>query len=553
MTDNKEVLKFDHIVIGSGLAGLSSALHLAKSGRQVAVVTKREIDECNSRLAQGGVACVMDALDTFDEHVQDTLVAGAGLCNEKAVRAIVEAGPEAIAELIQLGAKFTTRGDLGYTEEKNDYDLGREGGHHKRRILHAGDITGAELERVMVAAVSAMPNIRIFEYHIAVDLVMSTRPDGDTPGRCSGAYVLDIKSGRVLTMLAPATVIACGGIGKVYLYTSNPDVACGSGVAMAYRAGANISNMEFVQFHPTILHHAEIRSFLISEALRGEGAVLKCRENKNSEPVEFMHKYHPMKSLAPRDVVARAIDSEMKRTGEECVFLDIRHLSEERLKLRFPHIFAKCLEAGVNMAYDLIPVVPAAHFSCGGITTDINGATSIIGLYAAGESACTGLHGANRLASNSLLEALVVSRFLAKDIDEKFESLRSANLEECAAMHWSNGNATDSDEQVVISHNWEEIRRFMWDYVGIYRTNKRLERAEHRIRLIQKEIDKYYRDFIVTADLIELRNIATVAELIIKCSLLRHESRGLHYNADYPDSDPALACVDTVISKKIGR
>ncbi|MBR2910318.1 MAG: L-aspartate oxidase, partial [Lentisphaeria bacterium] len=494
-----------------------------------------------------------DALDTFDEHVQDTLVAGAGLCNEKAVRAIVEAGPEAIAELIQLGAKFTTRGDLGYTEEKNDYDLGREGGHHKRRILHAGDITGAELERVMVAAVSAMPNIRIFEYHIAVDLVMSARPDGNTPGRCSGAYVLDIKSGRVLTMLAPSTVIACGGIGKVYLYTSNPDVACGSGVAMAYRAGANISNMEFVQFHPTILHHPEIRSFLISEALRGEGAVLKCRENKNSEPVEFMHKYHPMKSLAPRDVVARAIDSEMKRTGEECVFLDIRHLSEERLKLRFPHIFAKCLEAGVNMAYDLIPVVPAAHFSCGGITTDINGATSIIGLYAAGESACTGLHGANRLASNSLLEALVVSRFLAKDIDEKFESLRSANLEECAAMHWSNGNATDSDEQVVISHNWEEIRRFMWDYVGIYRTNKRLERAEHRIRLIQKEIDKYYRDFIVTADLIELRNIATVAELIIKCSLLRHESRGLHYNADYPDSDPALACVDTVISKKIGR
>ena len=279
MSDKKEVLQFDHIVIGSGLAGLSSALHLARSGRQVAVVTKREVDECNSRLAQGGVACVMDALDTFDEHVQDTLVAGAGLCNEKAVRAIVEEGPESIRELIELGAKFTTRGDLGYKDEKNDYDLGREGGHHKRRILHAGDITGAELERVMVAAVSAMPNIRIFEYHIAVDLVMSARPEGDKPGRCAGAYVLDIRNGKVLTMLAPTTVIACGGIGKVYLYTSNPDVACGSGVAMAYRAGAKISNMEFVQFHPTILHHPEIRSFLISEALRGEGAVHKGREN----------------------------------------------------------------------------------------------------------------------------------------------------------------------------------------------------------------------------------------------------------------------------------
>ncbi|MBR7104799.1 MAG: L-aspartate oxidase [Lentisphaeria bacterium] len=553
MAENNEVLHFDHIVIGSGLAGLSSALHLARCGRSVAVVTKREIDECNSRLAQGGVACVMDALDTFDEHVQDTLVAGAGLCNEKAVRAIVEAGPEAIRELIELGAKFTTRGDLGYKEEKNDYDLGREGGHHKRRILHAGDITGAELERVMVEAVTAMPNIRIFEYHIAIDLVMSARPTEKTPGRCSGAYVLDIKQGKVITMLAPATVIACGGAGKVYLYTSNPDVACGSGVAMAYRAGAKISNMEFIQFHPTILHHPEIRSFLISEALRGEGAVLKARNSKNAEPEEFMHKYHPMKSLAPRDVVARAIDSEMKRTGEECVFLDIRHLSEERLKLRFPHIFAKCLEAGVNMAYDLIPVVPAAHFSCGGITTDINGASSIIGLYAAGESACTGLHGANRLASNSLLEALVVSRFLARDIDEKFEELSRNKPEESAPMHWSNGNATDSDEQVVISHNWEEIRRFMWDYVGIYRTNKRLERARNRIRLIQKEIDKYYRDFIVTADLIELRNIATVAELIITCSLKRHESRGLHFNADYPEPDPRLACVDTVIFKKLEK
>ena len=545
-----EIRNYDHIVIGSGLAGLSSALHLAKSGRSVAVITKREIDECNSRLAQGGVACVMDRLDTFDEHVQDTLTAGAGLCKEEVVRAIVEEGPAAIAELIELGAKFTTRGDLGYTDARSEFDLGREGGHHKRRVLHAGDITGAELERVMVEAVKARPNITVLENHICVDLVVSRGFDKSSPNRCFGAYVLDISNNKVITFLAPATVLACGGTGKVYLYTSNPDVACGSGIAMAYRAGAEIANMEFVQFHPTILHHTTIRSFLISEALRGEGAVLKCRENKNSEPVEFMHKYHPMKSLAPRDVVARAIDSEMKRTGEECVYLDIRMHSEEHLKLRFPNIFAKCLEAGVNMAKDLIPVVPAAHFMCGGIKTGIDGASSIEGLYAVGETACTGLHGANRLASNSLLEALVVSRFAAKSINENFDRFKLNRPSEADSLNWTSGNATDSDEQVVIAHNWDEIRRFMWDYVGIYRTNKRLERAKNRIKLIRKEIEKYYWDFTVTADLIELRNIATVAELIIDCSLLRHESRGLHYNADYPFLDPELECVDTVIQRK---
>ncbi len=545
-----EIRNYDHIVIGSGLAGLSSALHLAKSGRSVVVITKRAIDECNSRLAQGGVACVMDRLDTFDEHVADTLTAGAGLCKEDVVRAIVEEGPAAIRELIELGAKFTTRGDLGYTDGRSEFDLGREGGHHKRRVLHAGDITGAELERVMVEAVKRQPNITILENHIAVDLVVSRGYDKNSPNRCFGAYVLDISSNKVITFLAPATVIACGGTGKVYLYTSNPDVACGSGIAMAYRAGAEIANMEFVQFHPTILHHPTIRSFLISEALRGEGAVLKCRENKNSEPVEFMHKYHPMKSLAPRDVVARAIDSEMKRTGEECVYLDIRMHSEEELKLRFPNIFAKCLEAGVNMAKDLIPVVPAAHFMCGGIKTGIDGASSIEGLYAVGETACTGLHGANRLASNSLLEALVVSRFAAKSINDNFDRFKLNHPEVAESLNWRSGNATDSDELVVIAHNWDEIRRFMWDYVGIYRTNKRLERAKNRIKLLRKEIEKYYWDFTVTADLIELRNIATVAELIIDCSLLRHESRGLHYNADYPFLDPELECVDTVIQRK---
>ena len=548
MKNNNKLVRFDNIVIGSGLAGLSSALHLARSGRTVAVITKREIDDCNSKLAQGGVACVMDALDTFDEHVKDTLYAGAGLCDEKAVRHIVERGPEAIRELIELGAKFTTRGELGFTEDRENYDLAREGGHHKRRILHSGDITGAELERVMIEQVRAQKNISIFEYHIAIDLVMH---GSGSLRSCVGAYVLNIKSGEVLTFVAPATVIACGGAGKVYLYTSNPDVACGSGVAMAYRAGAKISNMEFIQFHPTILYHPTVRSFLISEALRGEGAVLKCRDTRGGEPVEFMHKYHPMKSLAPRDVVARAIDSEMKRTGEECVYLDIRHHSEEKLRLRFPNIFKRCLEAGINMAKDLIPVVPAAHFVCGGIATDLNGGSSLRGLYAVGESACTGLHGANRLASNSLLEALVMSRCAADAINADFDSLSGNLPEQSENLHWVSGNATNSDEQVVITHNWDEIRRFMWDYVGIYRTDKRLERAKNRIKLIRKEIEKYYWDFLVTADLIELRNIATVAELIIDSAMMRKESRGLHYNADYPFRDPEMECVDTVIQRRL--
>ncbi len=546
-----ETRQFDHIVIGSGLAGLTCAYHLAKSGRSVAVFTKREIDECNSRFAQGGVACVMDELDSFDEHVKDTLYAGAGMCDEAACRAIIEAGPEAIREIISLGAKFTTRGDLGHSDNPGSFDLGREGGHQKRRILHAGDITGAELEKVMVETISKTPNVTVFEKHIAIDLIVSSRLGLKGPNRCFGAYVLNIDSGEIFTVTAASTAIACGGAGKVYLYTSNPDVACGSGVAMAYRAGAKIANMEFIQFHPTILFHPTIRSFLISEALRGEGAVLKCRNTRDGEPVEFMHKYHPMKSLAPRDVVARAIDSEMKRTGEDCVYLDIRHHSEETLKLRFPNIFAKCLEAGVNMAHDLIPVVPAAHFVCGGIKTDVNGATDILGLYALGESACTGLHGANRLASNSLLEAMVVPASAAKDIDAKFEQLSAIHPDIKRAMNWHTGNATDSDEQVLIAHNWDEIRRFMWDYVGIYRTNKRLERAKNRIKLIRKEIEKYYWDFIVTADLIELRNIATVAELIIDSSLKRKESRGLHYNADYPYLDPDLECVDTIIRRDV--
>ena len=366
--------------------------------------------------------------------------------------------------------------------------------------------------------------------------------------RCCGVYALDSKENVVKTFLAPSVTIACGGIGKVYLYTSNPDISCGSGVAMGYRAGATIANMEFIQFHPTILYHPTERSFLISEALRGEGAVLKYRDAAGNY-CEFMQKYHPMKSLAPRDVVARAIDNEMKRTGAECVYLDITHLSEERLKLRFPNIFQRCLEAGVNMAEQPIPVVPAAHFLCGGVKTDTSGYTGIPGLYAVGECGCTGLHGANRLASNSLLEAAVVSKASARHIEEHYAELDRLRLTPEQVPVWVCGNAIDSDERVLITHNWDEIRRFMWDYVGIFRTNKRLERAQARIKLLRKEIEKYYWDFLITTDLIELRNIATVAELIIESALRRHESRGLNYNADYPYLDPELAGKDTLIKR----
>ncbi len=547
--NQQEVFDFDHLIIGSGLAGLGSALQLADAGGKVAVLSKRDAEEGSTRRAQGGIACVMTPEDSFDAHVQDTLNAGAGLCHEDVVRTIVESGPEAVKRLIARGVHFTTRGELGFSDHTDNFDLGREGGHTERRVLHAGDITGQDIERTLVEACRKHPNITMLEYHYAIDLIMARRHGNMEDNRCLGAYALDTVTQKVKTFRAYTTTLACGGAGKVYLYSSNPDIACGDGEAMGFRAGAKIANMEFIQFHPTILYDYNVRSFLISEAVRGEGAVLKVRCPDGSYR-EFMHKYHRMESLAPRDVVARAIDNEMKRTGQECVYLDIRHKSEEELKRRFPNIFAKCLEVGINMAKDLIPVVPAEHYVCGGVLTDVNGYTGIPGLYAAGECACTGLHGANRLASNSLLEALVVAELSAKHIENVLPKLKETAMD-FMVPPWSCGNATNSDELVVITHNWEEIRRFMWDYVGIFRTTKRLERAKARIKLIRKEIEKYYWDFHVTPDLLDLRNIATTAELIIDCSLARKESRGLHYNADYPVLESEMNGVDTIVQRNL--
>lgn len=522
----------DFLVIGSGIAGLVAALKAAESG-EVIVITKREADECNTRYAQGGIACVIAAGDSFEAHVADTLSAGAGLCHADVVRDIVSAGPDRINDLLTEGIRFTRRGELtGNTEGKDAdaFDLGREGGHSKRRILHAGDITGQEIVRVLLQQCRQNPRITMCENHIAVDLISTRHVSWQGENCCLGAYVLDKATNIIKTFISRFTFLATGGAGKVYLYTSNPDVASGDGVAMAYRAFAEIANMEFYQFHPTCLYHPQAKSFLISEAVRGEGAVLKIRQR--GEYQEFIDRYHAMGSLAPRDIVARAIDNELKRSGQPSAFLDIRHHDEAFLRKRFPNIFAKCLEFGINMAKDLIPVVPAAHYCCGGVRTDVNGCTTVRNLYAVGEVGCTGLHGANRLASNSLLEAMVVAH---NAVTHALRGVAKAStVSPDMIPDWSSGDAVDSDEQIVISHNWDEIRRSMWDYVGIVRTNKRLERAKNRIRLIRQEIEKYYWDFIVTPDLVELRNLCSVAEMIIDCAMARRESRGLHFNLDYP-------------------
>ena len=517
------ILDFDVLIVGSGLAGLSAALLLAPSSR-VAVITKRAVAEGSSGWAQGGIAAVWSKDDSFESHVDDTLVAGAGLCDLDATRFVVEQAPQAIAWLQTLGVPFS--------EEAGQLHLTREGGHSARRIVHVTDATGAAVQRTLIDRVQKTPNITLFENHTLVDLITDAKLAARSgkaaaaatgPNHCLGLYALDEATDEVLTFRAPHTILATGGAGKVYLYTTNPDTATGDGIAAAWRAGCRIQNMEFIQFHPTCLYHPHAKSFLISEAVRGEGGRLLL-----PDCTRFMPQHDARAELAPRDVVARAIDFEMKKAGLDCVYLDISHQPLSFLQEHFPNIYARCLELGIDISKQPIPVVPAAHYTCGGVKADLAGRTDVAGLYAIGETACSGLHGANRLASNSLVECMVFAQATARAIDET----PAASVTELPA--WDESRVGDPDEAVVISHNWDELRRFMWDYVGIVRTNKRLERAAHRIALLQGEIQEYYAHFHVTRDLLELRNLVQVADLIVRSAQSRFESRGLHFSRDYP-------------------
>ena len=517
----KQTHVYDVLVIGSGAAGLTLALQLEKHLR-VALISKAALTGGASWYAQGGIAAVFDENDSADAHVADTLVAGAGLCHEDAVRFVVENGPDAVNWLINQGVAFTKNDD------QRNYHLTQEGGHSHRRILHTADATGKEVTGTLADQVIAADNIDIYEQHCAVDLV--TQADSDSRRiRCTGAYILDIEQDAVSLFQAKNVVLASGGASKAYLYTSNPDGASGDGLAMAWRRGCRVANLEFNQFHPTCLYHPKAKSFLITEALRGEGAVLRLPDGSR-----FMENFHPDGELAPRDVVARAIDHEMKRLGSDCLYLDISHKPAEFITEHFPTMYEHCLEFGIDITTDPIPVVPAAHYTCGGVLVNNFGQTDLINLYAIGESAFTGLHGANRMASNSLLECLVYARSAAAEINRLTPTISEPD----SIADWDESRVSSSDEDVVISHNWDELRRFMWDYVGIVRTNKRLERAQHRIKLLQKEIGEYYSNCKVTRDLLELRNLATVSELIIRCALERKESRGLHYTLDYPELSP---------------
>ncbi|RMF70022.1 MAG: L-aspartate oxidase [Calditrichaeota bacterium] len=543
----KSTHESDFLVIGSGIAGLSFALKAANFGT-VAVVTKKEKAESNTNYAQGGIAAVVSKEDSFELHIQDTLRAGAGLCHRKAVEVLVREGPQRVEELVRWGAQFTRKRN----DHRETYDLGREGGHSVNRILHAKDLTGREIERALLRAVLENPKISIFENHMAVDLLTEHQlgPDQERKAErihCWGAYVLDVETGEIQVFLAKAILLATGGCGQVYRNTTNPRIAVGDGIAMAYRAGAMLANLEFIQFHPTALFHPEGDSFLISEAVRGFGGILRTKDGR-----AFMEKYHPMKDLAPRDIVARAIDAELKKSGEDHVYLDVTHLDAQEVIDHFPNIYQKCLSLKLDITKEPIPVVPAAHYMCGGVVTDLEARTSILGLFACGEVACTGVHGANRLASNSLLEAVVFSHRAVQSCKRYIESLSDFAFPKIPA--WSESDTYNHDEWVLIAHDREEVRSLMSDYVGIVRSDLRLQRALRRILLIANEVEDFYKRTRVTEGLLELRNLVAVAQLITRCAMYRKESRGLHYTTDYPETDDRHWKKDTIIqSSRLAR